>query len=121
MLRRTALVLVVALAAVSARQLTCVWECTDAAADAGTTACHGSGAEGPILAAQSAHCPLAADAVIFTMSKGGEPHRQRQAVSSEPVASIVPSLANASAISTGPRSLPPAPTALSRTFSVLRI
>jgi hypothetical protein len=121
MLRRTALVLILALTAVSARQLTCVWECTDAAADAGTTACHGTGADGPVLAAQSAHCPLAADAVIFTMSKGGEPHRQRHAASSEPVASIVPSIGYAAAISTGPWSLPPAPPPLSRTFSVLRI
>jgi hypothetical protein len=122
MVRRTALVLVLALTAVSARQLTCVWDCSEPTVGDGGASCHETAAEGPTLAASAGHCPLAPDAAIMAAAKSGEPQRQRLTVPFDKFASAMPLLAHETTIRasfTG--SSQPASTPHARPFSVLRI
>jgi hypothetical protein len=123
MVRHTALVLVLALSAVSARQLTCVWECSEPSArsEAGAP-CHETAQDGPTLSTNAGHCPLAPDAAIIAAAKSGEPQRQRLTVPFDKVASAMPALAGDATVRAASVGSPqPAPTPPLRTFSVLRI
>jgi hypothetical protein len=123
MVRRIALVLVLALTAVSARQLTCVWDCSQPATISdGGAPCHETAAEGPTLAASAGHCPLTPDAAIIALAKSGEPQRQRLTVPFDKIASPMPPLAHETTTQASfTRSPQPAPTPPTRPFSVLRI
>lgn len=123
MVRRIALVLVLALIAVSARQLTCVWDCTEPSTISdGGAPCHETAAEGPTLAASAGHCPLTPDAAIVALAKSGEPQRQRLTVPFDKIASPMPPLAHETTIQGRfARSPQPASTPPTRPFSVLRI
>jgi hypothetical protein len=123
MARWTTLVLVLALTAASARQLTCVWECSEPSTISNAGApCHETVAEALTLAASAGHCPLAPDAAIIAAAKGGEPQRQRLTVPFDKIASPRPPLAHQTATRASFTGSPqPTPTPPARQFSVLRI
>jgi hypothetical protein len=123
MRRRAALVLVLALTALSARQLTCVWECGEAAATMHQPAwCHEASADEPTLGASTMHCPLSSEAAVLTVSKSSEPQRHRLAMPFVRLASTIVAAmthhATGHAWLTSPGHAPGTP---SRPLSVLRI
>jgi len=123
MIRRIALALVLALAAVSARQLTCVWGCGEIAETSHrAAACHKSANDEPTLAATATHCPVAPEAAVLTASKSSEAQRHRVALPFERIAAAAVAWSDRHAIG---QSWPTSPTlsadTFSRTSAVLRI
>jgi hypothetical protein len=123
MIRRIALVLALVLAAVSARQLTCVWGCGEIAATSHrAAACHESANDDPTLAATATHCPVAPEAAVLTASKSSEPQRHRVALPFERIAAAAVAWSDHLAIGqVWPAAARLSAHTFSRTSAVLRI
>ena len=123
MIRRIALALVLALAAVSARQLTCVWGCGEITETSHrAAACHESANDDPTLAAIATHCPVAPEAAVLTASKTSEAQRHRVALPFERIAAAAVAWSDHHAIGQfWPASPGLSANTYSRTSAVLRI